>query len=211
MVPRFVVGLRQPQTFVEERRTSEISLFLPFDWAKAVVRVSQGANVRFRMHTRLDLLKREFCLWPSSSRSAPSLYNRSSQQAAAEPLIRSMSLVRRLPTANRENSVAACDPGATYSMGNRRGRASPAGSDWKQSFTFFRPPAATDPKQPFEQPSVGGLLTKYSGRSRRPLAGKSPAKAACSASMHLLFPIQRPETTTGKRLVKDVEHFTTRQ
>jgi len=51
----------------------------------------------------------------------------------------------RLPTASHENSVAACGPGATSSMGNRRGRASPAGSDGKQSFTFFGPPAATDP------------------------------------------------------------------
>jgi hypothetical protein len=32
-------------------------------------------------------------------------------------------------------------------MGNRRGRASTAGSDGKQSFTFFGPPAATDPQR----------------------------------------------------------------
>ena len=49
----------------------------------------------------------------------------------------------RLPTANHENSVAACGPGAARSMGNRRVRASTARSDWKQSFRFFRPLAAT--------------------------------------------------------------------
>jgi len=55
------------------------------------------------------------------------------------------SALGRLPTANRENSVAACGPRAASSMGNRRGRASTAGSDWKQSFRLFRHPAATDP------------------------------------------------------------------
>ena len=43
----------------------------------------------------------------------------------------------QLPTANHENSVAACGPGAANSIGNRRSGASTAGSDWKQSFTFL--------------------------------------------------------------------------
>ena len=32
-------------------------------------------------------------------------------------------------------------------MESRRGRASTAGLDWKQSFSFLRPPAATDPEE----------------------------------------------------------------
>jgi len=66
-----------------------------------------------------------------------------------------------LPTANHANSVAACGPGAASSMGNRRGRASTAGSDGKQSLRLFRPPAATDP---YGKLSIR-VFTRYSARS----------------------------------------------
>lgn len=115
-----------------------------------------------------------------------SLAKRMSAEGAGRVIRRSqgsMTAVGRLPTASHENSVAASGPGAASSMGNRRGRASTAGSDWKQSFRFFRPPAATDPLLSFDPLEVERQVTEYSRPSVRFFTDSSSATAAVAGSV----------------------------